>query len=101
MDIHLISIGQKMPTWVNDGYNEYAKRMPAECKLKMVEIAPGHRGKGADINRAVREEGERMLAAIPKGAFIVALDVKGKSWSTEQLAEKMSNWMRTTSGRTP
>ena len=94
MDIHLISIGNKMPQWVNEGYNEYAKRMPPECKVKMVEITPGHRGKGADVNRAVREEGERMLAAIPKGAFVVALDVKGKAWSTEQLADKMTNWMQ-------
>lgn len=94
MQIHLISIGNKMPKWVNDGFNEYAKRMPDECSLKLTEINPGHRGKSADVKRAVREEGMRMLAAVPKGALVVALDVKGKPWSTEQLAVRMDDWMQ-------
>jgi len=94
MQIHLISIGNKMPKWVNEGFNEYAKRMPGECSLRLVEIAPGRRGKNADVVRAVREEGERMLSAVPKGALVVALDVKGKPWSTELLADRLTGWMR-------
>ena len=94
MQIHLISVGNKMPKWVNEGFSEYAKRLPGECRLKLVEIAPGHRGKSADINRAIREEGQRMLAAIPKGALVIALDVSGKSWSTKQLAGKLGDWMQ-------
>lgn len=82
-----------MPRWVQEGYGEYAKRLPSECALQLVEIAPGRRGKGADIQRALRDEGERMLAAIPKGCQVLALDVKGKSWSTEQLSSKLSEWM--------
>jgi len=93
MNIHFICVGQRMPRWVQEGYAEYAKRMPAECALRLIEIAPGRRGKGADIARALRDEGERMLAAIPKGCQILALDVKGKSWDTEQLSRKMSEWM--------
>ena len=97
MNIHLISVGNRMPKWVEQGYGEYAKRMPAECALKLVEIAPGHRGKGADIARAVRDEGERMLKAIPRDCLVIALEVKGREWSTEQLADKLSGWME--SGR--
>ncbi len=82
-----------MPSWVQEGYGEYAKRMPSECALRLVEIALGRRGKGADIARALRDEGERMLAAIPKGCQILALDVKGKSWDTEQLSGQMAEWM--------
>jgi len=91
--IHIISVGNKMPKWVDLGYQEYAKRLPIECQVKLIEIAPGHRGKGADIKRATREEGERMLKAIPKGARVIALHVVGKSWSTEQLAQQMGNWL--------
>lgn len=94
MQIHLISVGNRMPKWIKEGFDEYAKRLPGECALKLVEIAPGHRGKGADISRTVRDEGQRMLAAVPKGALVVALDVTGKSWSTEQLAEKLGEWMQ-------
>ncbi len=93
MNIHLISIGTRMPKWVEQGFAEYAKRMPAECSLKLVEITPGHRGKGADIARAVRDEGERMLKAIPRDCHIIALEVKGREWSTEQLAGKLTDWM--------
>ena len=93
MNIHLICVGNRMPRWVEEGFGEYAKRMPSECRLRLVEIAPGRRGKGADIQRATREEGERMLAAIPKDCRVLALEVKGKEWSTEQLAEQLSGWM--------
>jgi len=93
MNIYLISIGNKMPRWVQDGYQEYARRMPGECALKLLEIPPGHRGKGADVKRAIREEGERMLKAIPRNCRVVALDVKGKAWSTGQLAGQMDEWM--------
>ncbi len=93
MNIHFICVGQRMPRWVQEGYGEYAKRMPAECALRLIEIAPGRRGKRADIVRALRDEGERILAAIPKGCQVLALDVKGKSWDTEQLSGKMSAWM--------
>jgi len=93
MNIHLIAVGEKMPRWVQDGYGEYAKRLPAECALKLVEIAPGKRGKNADIARAMRDEGERMLAAIPKGARVIALEVNGREWATEQLATQLEGWL--------
>ncbi|MEJ1353188.1 MAG: 23S rRNA (pseudouridine(1915)-N(3))-methyltransferase RlmH [Candidatus Sedimenticola sp. (ex Thyasira tokunagai)] len=93
MRIHLISVGNKMPRWVQEGYQEYAKRMPQECSLQLVEIAPGHRGKSADVARTVRDEGERMLKAIPRNCRVMALDVKGKAWSTEQLSSQLGGWM--------
>jgi len=93
MNIHLIAIGDRMPAWVQQGYNEYAKRMPAECALRLVEIAPGKRGKNADIARAMRDEGQRMLQAIPKGARVIAMELDGRNWSTEQLARQLDGWM--------
>ncbi|RDH81845.1 MAG: 23S rRNA (pseudouridine(1915)-N(3))-methyltransferase RlmH [endosymbiont of Seepiophila jonesi] len=93
MKIHLISVGNRMPRWVTEGYEEYARRMPAECGLNLVEINPGHRGKNADIQRTLRDEGERMLKAIPKGCQVIALDVQGSSWSTEKLSQKLGAWM--------
>ncbi len=82
-----------MPRWVTEGYKEYARRMPAECGLKLVEINPGHRGKNANIQRTLRDEGARMLKAIPKGCQVLALDVQGSSWSTEKLSKKLGDWM--------
>ena len=94
MHIHLIAVGEKMPGWVQQGYDEYAKRLPHECALKLIEIPPGRRGKNADTARAVREEGQRMLAALPKGSHVIALEVHGRTWSTERLAGQLEAWMQ-------
>ncbi len=94
MRLHLIAVGNRMPAWVEQGYGEYAKRLPADCALVLHEIAPGKRTKGADLERARREEGEKMLAVLPKGAWVVALEVGGRDWSTEQLAEHINTWRR-------
>lgn len=91
--IHLLSVGRRMPQWVATGYRDYAKRLPAECGLHLVEIDPGYRGKGANPAAARRDEGERLLAALPKGARAIALDVRGRVWSTEQLAAALAAWM--------
>lgn len=92
MRIKLIAVGTKMPSWVEQGYQEYARRMPADFSLQLVEIPPGHRGKGADIQKAMRKEGELMMAAIPAKDKVIALEVLGKPWSTEQLADKAGQW---------
>ncbi len=81
-----------MPDWVKQGYEEYAKRMPRECELVLKEIVAGKRQKNADVARLVRDEGERMIAAIPAGTHIVTLDLHGKTWSTPDLAEKLQRW---------
>jgi 23S rRNA (pseudouridine1915-N3)-methyltransferase len=93
MQIQLIAVGNRMPAWVNAGYEEYAKRLPRECELKLKEIAPGQRGKHADIARAVACEGQKMLAAIPPGDRVVALDLSGQEWSTEQLSHSLTRWL--------
>lgn len=92
MRIRIIAVGTKMPAWVETGYAEYAKRMPRDCVVELVELPLAQRGKNTDIARAMEKEGEEMLAVIGKGEQVIALDVKGKPWSTEQLAEQMANW---------
>lgn len=93
MQLHLIAVGSKMPGWVEQGYREYAKRLPPECGLTLHEIQAGKRGKNADIVRLTRQEGEKMAGAIPKGARVVALEVQGKAWTTEQLACRLNHWL--------
>jgi len=94
MQIHLIAMGQRMPAWVNQGVNEFVKRMPPECRIKVVEIPASKRSKTTDLNRLMQQEGEKMLAAIPKGALVVAMDVKGKVCSTEELSQQLDGWLQ-------
>lgn len=92
MRIRLIAVGQKMSSWVTEGYNEYARRLPAEFSLELREIPMGKRTRGADIARMQRKEGERMLSAIDSGDKVIAMEVKGKNWSTETLVDQLSGW---------
>lgn len=94
MHIHLIAVGQKMPAWVRQGYEEYAKRLPPNFSLRLTEIAPGPRGKSRDPQRAMEDEGGRILNALPNQAHCIALDEGGRQWTTLQLAEQMRDWMR-------
>jgi len=82
-----------MPGWVQQGYDEYAKRMPRECELVLKEIPAGKRSKNSDVARIVRDEGERMLAAMPQQAHRVTLDIPGKPWTTADLAVAMQRWL--------
>lgn len=81
-----------MPDWVNTGYSEYSKRLTQDCRLHLIEIEASKRSKNEDIKRITQEEGERILHAIPKNTHVIALDVKGKSWDTSQLAQQLQKW---------
>ena len=94
MRIHLIAIGHRRAGWERDGYREYARRMPPELALELHEIAPAKRAKGAPAERGIDDEGRRLLAAVPDGARVVALDERGAAWTTLELARRIEDWMR-------
>ena len=94
MRLHLIAVGSRLDAWVSQGYDEFAKRLPTDCSLQLTEIPALKRGKNADIERITREEGRKMLAAIPKGALVVVLDVQGRQYTTSELAEKLAGWLQ-------
>jgi 23S rRNA (pseudouridine1915-N3)-methyltransferase len=92
MRIKLIVVGKKMPNWVEQGYQEYAKRLPREISLELIEIPLAHRGKNPDIKRLMDKEGEQMLATVKPQEHNVALEVTGKAMTTEQLAKRLAFW---------
>ncbi len=94
MKIHLVAIGEKMPAWVVAGFEEYARRLPRECSLMLRELPLATRGKTGDPLKWKREEAEALRAALPKGAYIVALDVLGKTWDTPELSRRLGVWMQ-------
>lgn len=82
MKIRLITIGHKAPDWLQEGYQDYAKRLPASCALELIEIP------------AEKRPEEKMLATIKADNYVIALDVKGKCWSTEALSDKLQGWLQ-------
>ena len=89
LKITLITLGNKMPTWVEQAVKEYTKRLQDGIALTLLELPLMRRGKSNDLARIMEKEGQLMLAAIPNHARIIALDVMGISFTSEQLAEKM------------
>ena len=94
MRLRLICVGQKMPDWVSQGYNDYARRMPPELPLELVEIPMAHRGKNPDIPRLMQKESDAILAAAGTRDRVVALEVGGRHWSTEKLSSQLELWQQ-------
>lgn len=92
MKIDMVAVGTKMPDWVNKGLEEYLRRMPPDYRLSLVEVTAGKRTKNADVQRLLQREGEQLINAIPRGNRVIALDVKGASWDTHQLAKNLDKW---------
>ena len=94
MRIHLIAIGLRRAGWQRDGYLQYARRMPPELALELHEIAPSKRTRRMPAERGLDDEARRLLAAVPGGARVVALDEHGAAWTTRELADRMERWMQ-------
>lgn len=93
MKFLLISVGHKAPEWVSSGFHEYAKRMPREARIELVEIKPEPRSTGKAPQQIMEAEAQRILATLPEGCLRIALDERGISWTTRQLSEHMGRWM--------
>ncbi len=94
MRVTILSIGHRMPSWIQEGFNEYARRMPPEIRVELVELKPEERGAGKNAEKAKAIEGERLLAALPEGGTLIALDEHGRSVATRGLSVMLSGWMR-------
>ena len=92
--LSLLTASNRQPDWVDDGAADYAKRLRGRCTLEIKTLPLARRTASAPIERAIADEGERLLAAVPAGAHVVALDEHGKPWSTKDLAAKLDGWMR-------
>ena len=91
MKLRIISVGHKMPAWVETACTEYIKRMPRELSLEIIEIKPEKRAAGNSTENIQELEAKRILEAVGKD-FLIACDERGQEVTTLQLAEKMQFW---------
>jgi 23S rRNA (pseudouridine1915-N3)-methyltransferase len=99
MQIHVVAATNRQPAWVEAACAEYAKRLRGNVRLELTDVRLARRGASEPSARARDDEAARMLAVLPKGAFVVALCETGDAWTTAQLAAQMADWMR--HGQTP
>ena len=92
MKLTLIALGHKLPAWMQAGFDEYAKRMPPEARIELIELKPEDRA-SKTVPRLLEVEGARIDAAVPKHAERIVLDERGKMLTTHQLADWMKQWM--------
>jgi len=91
--IRVIAIGSRMPGWVREAVDDYLKRFSASLRVSIIEIEAGNRA-GGNARRAIEVEGERLLAALRKDEYVVALDEHGTQMTTRQVATWMDGHMR-------
>lgn len=93
----LLSLSHRQPAWVDAAFDDYAKRMPREARIDLQVLKPETRPEAAGpaaVDRLLEKEAQRILAAIPAGARVIALDERGQSWSTRMLARSIEGWFQ-------
>jgi 23S rRNA (pseudouridine1915-N3)-methyltransferase len=88
--LHIIAVGHKMAQWVDLGFAEYAKRMPLEARIELIEIKPEKRVKGASMPHLLELEAQRIEAHLSKVSPVVVLDERGDLWDTARLAQSVA-----------
>ena len=95
MNIQIIAVGTKMPTWVNEAYQEYQKRLQPDIQLQLKEIPLQNRARcknSADIQKMMQLESQQILTAIKPGSYTIALDSRSAQYTSEQCAEQLNHW---------
>lgn len=93
MKIRLLAVGRKMPRWVADGFAEYARRMPRESPLELIEIPPAKRPAGEDAPAARAAEAEQIRRRLGRDEHLIALDERGQAIDTRRLADWYGDWL--------
>lgn len=93
MRVNLLCVGRLSLSYLNEGCAEFAERLKRYLPLSITEIKEHKTGRKQDLQRIIATEGENLEQRIPAGTFVIALDQRGKSYSSKQLADLMSDHM--------
>lgn len=91
MKLRIISVGHKMPAWVENACADFTKRMPRELSVEIIDIKPEKRAAGNNTENIQLIEAKRILEAAGRD-FLIACDERGQEVTTLQLAEKVQSW---------
>ena len=92
MRLLLVAVGQRMPAWAEDAYQDFAKRFPPELRLEL-KARQGRDTRQQDGKQLMAAEAARIEAAMPKGVRRIVLDERGTRRTTVELAERLKLWM--------
>ena len=92
MKLLIVAVGTRMPAWVEAGFDEFARRMPRELPLQLVEVKAEPRTTGKTVDAMMAAEAARIDAALPPRCRRVILDERGADLSTMDLARRLEGW---------
>ncbi|MCC6610877.1 MAG: 23S rRNA (pseudouridine(1915)-N(3))-methyltransferase RlmH [Burkholderiales bacterium] len=93
MRLIVAAVGNRMPGWVDAAFADYARRMPRKARVELVEIRPEPRRASAPASRIVAAEARRLRASLPVRCTKVALDERGRTFTTAELAARLERWL--------
>ncbi len=88
----MVAVGTRLPDWMNAGFAEYAKRLPRELPLELIEIKPEPRTTGKTVDAMMAAEAKRIEAALPARCWRIVLDERGETLDTRSLAARLDDW---------
>lgn len=94
LQINILYVGNIKDKFYAEAVKEYEKRLSAFCKIKNIELKeekPPENSSDAEIALVIKKEGDRLLEALPKKGYKIALCVEGTQISSEELAKKIRN----------
>ncbi|MFZ9406421.1 MAG: 23S rRNA (pseudouridine(1915)-N(3))-methyltransferase RlmH [Burkholderiaceae bacterium] len=92
MLLRVIAVGQRMPQWVDEGVDEFSRRMPPELRIEWRTVKAEARHTGGTAQQWKDREAQRILEALPAQARLVLLDERGKDLDSQGLAGQLARW---------
>jgi 23S rRNA (pseudouridine1915-N3)-methyltransferase len=89
--IRLIAVGDRQPSWVDEGFAQYVQRLPRQWQFRLQAISSGQRSKQQSTS-AIEAEGRKILAEIKDAEFVIALDEHGAQFTSVELGQKLNDW---------
>jgi 23S rRNA (pseudouridine1915-N3)-methyltransferase len=93
MRVQVIAVGTRLPEWQQQGFREYARRLPRECAIRLTEIPAAARAKSKPTKQAIKKESDRILAALTNNDYVIALDQPGAQYTSEDLSGLLATWL--------
>ena len=91
MKITIVAVGLRQPAWADAAIEDYLSRFPKDWNVTVKAVKPELRA-GQSTARIMQTETERILAAIPTGSLVIAMDERGKDFTTVDFAKKIAAW---------
>lgn len=96
MNIRIIGVGKIKEKYIQQGIEEFEKRLKRYCNLNIIEVndekAPENLS-DKEMEIVKQKEGERILSKIPQNSFIISLEIVGKQLSSDDLSKKIEDLM--------